>query len=346
MHTNELVSVVVVTYNSEKTVIETLDSIASQTYRNIELIVSDDYSKDDTVKETKLWIEDHKDFFVNCRIITSGKNTGTVKNLNRGVKASKGGWIKILAGDDCLKNNAIEKYVIYTKNHPKCKMCISQVELFSNDGTVDKSIFDYYEYFFRASNVSYREQWRNIKEELTFVGPTYFFSRELYDDVSGFDEKYVLMEEWPFCYNVLKKGNKIYAINEKLIRYRISSTSVCHSRNNGLGNYQLYKDTATFFFKVRLPLLIKRGRFIHAWDETIKYAKEGMLQEHRDSKFWHILSKSLSLIYPSWYKKLFLVKPNSITINHGTTDFETLHENPTKRKLHTKGPVIIGKKVI
>ena len=65
MHTNELISVVVVTYNSEKTVIETLDSIASQTYKNIELIVSDDYSKDDTVKRMKLWIEDHKDFFVN-----------------------------------------------------------------------------------------------------------------------------------------------------------------------------------------------------------------------------------------------------------------------------------------
>ena len=95
MNENPLVSVIVITYNSSNTVIETLDSIAAQTYKDIELIISDDCSKDDTVKRIKLWIEEHKDFFVNCRIITTEENTGTVKNLNRGVKASKGenfGW--------------------------------------------------------------------------------------------------------------------------------------------------------------------------------------------------------------------------------------------------------------
>ena len=48
-----LVSVVIITYNSEKTIIETLESIKNQTYKNIELIISDDFSKDNTVEICK-----------------------------------------------------------------------------------------------------------------------------------------------------------------------------------------------------------------------------------------------------------------------------------------------------
>lgn len=311
MSENPLVSVVVITYNSSTTVIETLDSIAAQTYKNIELIVSDDCSKDDTVKIINSWYDEHRGDFIGFHLITTEKNSGTVKNLNRGIRISKGEWIKILAGDDCLKNNAIEKYVQYTKAHPTCKMCISQVELFSSDGIVNQRYFDYYENYFNSSNVPYSEQCKKIKETMTYVGPTYFFCRELYNSVLGFDEKYVLLEEWPFCYNVLKNGYRIYAINERLVRYRISSISVCHSMSKGLRIYQLYKDDSTFFFSVRLPLLIKGGRFVHAWDEIIKYTKEGMLQEHRNSSFWHILSKSLSFLYPTWYKNFTKTKLKS-----------------------------------
>ncbi|MDR0890977.1 MAG: glycosyltransferase [Endomicrobium sp.] len=50
MENNPLVSVCVITYNSSKYVLETLESIKTQTYQNIELIVSDDCSTDDTVE--------------------------------------------------------------------------------------------------------------------------------------------------------------------------------------------------------------------------------------------------------------------------------------------------------
>lgn len=317
MNKNPLVSVVVVTYNSSSTILDTLDSIASQHYNNVELIISDDCSKDETVKTVNLWLEKHKDLFVNSKIITTRKNSGTVKNLNRGIKASKGEWIKILAGDDCLNKNAIESYVQYVNNHQDCKMCISHVELFSNDGVVDQKSLDEYDLLFDSSNVPHSKQLRRIKYSLTFVGPTYFFSRELYNEVSGFDEKYVLLEEWPFCYNVLKRGYHIHAINEKLVRYRIANNSVSHKRNNGLRGYQIYKDTFNFFFKVRLLELLKDGRFIRSWNEIIKYVKERMLQEHRGSSLWMLLSKSLSIVYPTWYKNQIRSICNIIKQNNG-----------------------------
>jgi alpha-1,3-rhamnosyltransferase len=70
---NPLVSIVVITYNSSSYVIETLESIKAQTYQNIELIVSDDCSKDKTVDVCKKWIEKNKQRFVRTELITIEK---------------------------------------------------------------------------------------------------------------------------------------------------------------------------------------------------------------------------------------------------------------------------------
>lgn len=68
-----LVSVSIITYNSSSTILETLDSIYSQSYQNIELIVSDDCSTDNTVEICKKWIDEHKDRFVRVELLTVEK---------------------------------------------------------------------------------------------------------------------------------------------------------------------------------------------------------------------------------------------------------------------------------
>ena len=57
MEQDILVSVVVITYNSEKYILETLESIKTQSYKNLELIISDDCSKDDTVMICRDWLD-------------------------------------------------------------------------------------------------------------------------------------------------------------------------------------------------------------------------------------------------------------------------------------------------
>ena len=114
-----LVSVRVITYNSSKTVIETLDSIYNQTYPNIELIISDDCSKDNTVELCREWVKLHKERFACIQILTVEKNTGVTINIDRSEKACHGEWVKGIAGDDLLLPNCIETYVEYIKRNPR-----------------------------------------------------------------------------------------------------------------------------------------------------------------------------------------------------------------------------------
>ena len=107
----KLVSVLVVCFNSSEFIVETLNSIKNQTYKNLELIVTDDCSTDDTVEICKSWFAQNTSRFNRVKLVTSETNTGIPKNCNRGLKACSGEWIKLISGDDLLCPNAISDYM-------------------------------------------------------------------------------------------------------------------------------------------------------------------------------------------------------------------------------------------
>ena len=114
-----LVSISVIVFNSANTVHETLDSIYAQVYPNIELIISDDCSTDNTVEICRDWIEKNKTRFVRTEVVTVEKNTGVAGNLNRAEAACRGEWIKPIAGDDVLLPNCIQDCIDYMTEHPE-----------------------------------------------------------------------------------------------------------------------------------------------------------------------------------------------------------------------------------
>lgn len=86
----ELVSVMVLAYRVSATVIETLESIYRQTYLNLELVIAEDGSDDDTLERIQEWIVKKGSRFEKVRVVASPTNTGTSKNANRGVAACSG----------------------------------------------------------------------------------------------------------------------------------------------------------------------------------------------------------------------------------------------------------------
>lgn len=103
-----LVSVIIPAYNHAQFVQDTIQSIIAQTYQNIELIILDDGSKDDTwqkIQEMKSVCEKR---FSKIHFETK-ENEGTCKTLNKLISLAKGEYIYLIASDDLAKPDAIEK---------------------------------------------------------------------------------------------------------------------------------------------------------------------------------------------------------------------------------------------
>jgi len=126
---NPLVSIIVITYNSSKYVLETLESAKAQTYQNIELIVTDDCSTDDTVEICGNWIEKNKERFVRTELVKSDTNTGIAPNCNRGLKVAKGEWVKYIAGDDILFSDCINQNINYILSNPTASFIFSDLKI-------------------------------------------------------------------------------------------------------------------------------------------------------------------------------------------------------------------------
>ena len=102
---NPLVSICIPIYNGEKYLIKCLDSAINQTYKNIEIIISDDGSSD---KSIEIASERLKKSTVKYKIIFNNTKNNCVANWNNTIKNSSGDYIKMLFQDDYLNKNCIE----------------------------------------------------------------------------------------------------------------------------------------------------------------------------------------------------------------------------------------------
>ncbi len=287
---NPLVSVSVITYNSSKTVEDTLESINRQTYHNIELIISDDCSSDDTVAVCKKWIDVHQDRFVRVDFITAVENTGVAANMNRAMDACRGEWVKDIAGDDVLTDNSIELYVDYIREHPNAICVFANVEVFGGDEKTRHDMEQYYadeEAFFKSTVA---EQY----DYLTMVGniipaPTSFYNREKVVELGiRNDERIPFLEDRPKWINFLKAGVRFDYINMVTAKYRLSDSS-------------LWRKTPEKFSKSQAMVYV-----YYCFENDFKKGskKEAMLKWirsqrriHDNAFIWRVISKLYRIVF-------------------------------------------------
>lgn len=261
---NPLVSVPVITYNSSAYIIEGLESIKAQTYKNIELIISDDCSTDNTVELCRDWLEKNKDCFVRVELITTDKNTGVAGNCNRSVKACRGEWIRGLSGDDKFLPNTIQGYVDFINSHPEANICFAKLKFFGIDPEMVKKCSDKYSLnLYPKLNASLKEQQKFILNEMFIPGPGIMYKKKLWEEIGGFDEKYPFCEEDPFFNRILLTGYTIYFIDTELYQYNVRSDSLGNDINIGLIRH--LTDRYKYFKDERKYNLFKRGRIFEAW---------------------------------------------------------------------------------
>lgn len=123
-----LVSVCIPAYNNAGYIKETIDSILNQTYQNIELIVVDDNSKDNTY-EVVSSIPDKR-----VKAYRNEKNLGMSGNWNRCLKLVSGEFVKLICADDLIEKDAIEKETRALMENPTAVLAESDSKLVDMQG--------------------------------------------------------------------------------------------------------------------------------------------------------------------------------------------------------------------
>ncbi len=225
LNNQPLVSVPVITYNSSKTVIATLDSIYAQTYPNIELIVSDDCSSDNTVEIMREWIDNHKERFVRTELITAETNTGVSGNCNRAEAACQGEWIKSIAGDDLLVDDCIENCVKYVSEYENVVVLFGRQDAFGDDEERCRQINAVFDY--ETLQAPAEKQLHKLIFENNYIPATTLFYHKERMRATGVrnDERIPLLEDWPKWINLLRAGVQFHFIDKVLVKYRMGGIS-------------------------------------------------------------------------------------------------------------------------
>ncbi|MDR3048311.1 MAG: glycosyltransferase family 2 protein [Elusimicrobiota bacterium] len=132
MENTPLVSVLIPAYNHEKYVQEAINSIISQTYKDIELLIVDDGSKDDTWTKICAMKEVCEKRFVRIDFSTQD-NCGTCKTLNKLVDKAQGKYIYLIASDDLAKLHAIKIQSDFLENNPQYAQVMGDNEIIDGD---------------------------------------------------------------------------------------------------------------------------------------------------------------------------------------------------------------------
>jgi glycosyltransferase involved in cell wall biosynthesis len=210
--TYPLVSVILPVYNAEKLIQESLLSILNQTYTNIECIVIDDASTDNTLNIIKN-IKDER-----ITLVEKPINTGYTKSLNIGIEKATGKYIARMDADDFSYPERIAKQVSFMEKCQEYIMCCTHFALYHNNYVIPSP-----------------DSFERLKIELLFTNvichPSIMMrSSSLKTHQLRYEHAYEPSEDYKLWTRLIEYG-KIGIIPETLIKYRIHQEQVSSKRN-------------------------------------------------------------------------------------------------------------------
>lgn len=219
---NPLVSVIIPTYNCEKYINKTIQSVGKQTYTNWEIIVIDDCSTDGTLEKIKEIQKKEKN---RISILSTKKNSGgPARPRNLGIQKSKGELIAFLDGDDLWHEKKIEKQVEYYNQYYQ-------------EGGARNKFFCHAGYYelkkgkkkrnLKAKLIKFRQDYHSLFKN-DFIGTlAVVIHRSLLTKNMFREDAYLSgVEDYDLWLTIIKEGVKINYLMESLAYYRIRDDSI------------------------------------------------------------------------------------------------------------------------
>lgn len=203
-----LVSIVTPVYNAEKYIAECIESVLAQDYPNIEYIVINDGSVDNTANIIKQY--EPKIIYL------EQSNQGQSKSLNRGWCLSKGKYLTYLSADDKILPTAISKLVQLLENNKNAVVSFSDCNIINRNGHITH----------KSAGRPFNYAQLLVNQEV-YIGPSPLFTRSLYNIIGGWQEHLRLAPDREFWLRAAAYGEFLMH-PECLTLYRIhdKSTSI------------------------------------------------------------------------------------------------------------------------
>ena len=199
------VSIITVVLNAEKTLGRTIDSVLAQTYDNIEYIIIDGRSTDNTLKIAEEYRPAFEERGYEYRIFSESDH-GIYDAMNKGIIRSTGELVGIINGDDWYEPDAVEKMAKkYKQEH--YDLCFADIRMHMRNGST----------FIKKARV------RRYTTSRDWNHPTQFVRRRVYDRFKYKCEN--ISDDMDFYFKVKRSGMKICVINEVLANFTMGGVS-------------------------------------------------------------------------------------------------------------------------
>lgn len=210
---NPLVSVIIPTYNRRRWIGECLDVIKAQPYANVETLVIDDRSTDDTVE----WLRSEPKYSF-AQIHVQPKNGGASVARNTGIGLSKGELVAFIDSDDVLAPNHIEKAVEVFQKHPEVGLFCCDSTIIGPEGELLYDGRTWHEIQSELKDYPVKSGLRSLADIFLFSNcfPGFTLRRDVLDSVGYFDQSIFPMDDYDLALRVAGGGYGVYYLHEPL----------------------------------------------------------------------------------------------------------------------------------
>lgn len=287
-----LVSVIIPAFNSEKYIADAIDSILEQTYKNLEIIIVDDGSTDNTAETVRRYISiqttDHRPQTI--RYIYQ-ENKGPAAARNRGIKEAKGEYIAFLDSDDIWLPEKLELQIrCFLDNNPLGFIYTGYYAIDESREVLGMG---------NIKNFLKKEVFKKLfLKNVISTASTVMVKKECFDVVGLFDENLAVAEDWDMWWRIIKKYD-FYCLSKPLVKVRIRKGSQSYYGWRNLENELKFLNKLFSDNSFKKNILLRRKSYSYRY-----YAAAVAYKENRDiSQAVQFLFKSF-LLYPiSFFSK-------------------------------------------
>lgn len=262
MKKNPLVSVAIATYNGSKYLQQQMDSILGQTYKNIEIVISDDASTDGTGKI----IASYAEKFSRVRFSINEKNIGFMKNFENALLKCSGEFIALCDQDDVWEAHKIERLLDAIGD---CDIAASDLSVIDGRGHEIAPSLTKYQGLFVPSM---EEQYRIVIFRNCFTGCAMLARRDIIMKSLPIPPK-AMVHDWWFAVNAAAHNGVRY-VDEPLVRYRQHGRNAIGAKDRRVVRIESLKK----MFSVKRRELMKK-RFYDYSERIRTYMEFGVYRE-------------------------------------------------------------------